>query len=229
LEEVRGEQIPKSHGEDIAPHHQQLKGHLSLAPAAEIHRRESVPPPASGGRALEHDMKRSADESPNQPKLGFANQSPTYNDAAKDEAVVLHDGSERRKRSFARQSSQDSPVKRRRSNDDNHYVPESPQRRRVTESNLNSLQRSYRSPQGRHTAGASKPNRRRSASKDRSRQSSPGPSISSRSSGLDSLEAELLGRPAKGRSDDAVEHHEKLSPRSPKAKRRRPNVDSAYR
>lgn len=227
LAQHHDEQPPERHGEDESPHEHQPKSHPDLAPAIDIHRRESVHSTESIDLVAASAVKGSVDESLTHPKLESVKRSPSYDDVAKDEAVVLNDGRDRRKRSFTKRPSQDSPLKRRRSNDDNHYEPESPQRRRVTESNLNSLQQSYRSPQARHNGMMSRSNRRRSGSRDRSRQGSPAPSISSRSSGLDSLEAELLGRPAKGRSDDAVD--EKPTEKSPKAKRRRPNVDSAYR
>lgn len=136
-----------------------------------------------------------------------------------------------------KKSHSDNALKRRRSEDD-HDRDSSPghaRRHLVTESNLRSLERSHR-----HQSSNSGPEdstrrehhdyyrsrrHRRAGSEDGSRQHSRRSSRSSRSSGLDSLEAELLGRPSKGRSDDSMEEQEKTS----KAKRRRQNVDSAYR
>lgn len=142
---------------------------------------------------------------------------------------------------LAHVSKDEKAMKRGRSIDDYHRdtSPEYPRHHMVTESNLRSLEQSHHhqlsnsgptsSDQRDHRGLIKSRRRRRSESDDGSRRHSRRSSISSRSSGLDSLEAELLGRPSKVRSDDTAEPHEKLHEKTSKAKRRRPNIDSAYR
>lgn len=172
------------------------------------------------------------------PKLALT-PLPSQDTVEKDDGIVRCDEPHEANESNPRRSPQESPLKRRRSNDSHDYYPRRASHQKVTESNLRSLEQSHRqhkpaslyvdSPRREQNGISNRSRRRRSFSRDRSREGSPGSSISSRSSGLDSLEAELLGRPAKMRSDDANEPNEKPHDRAPKAKRRRQNLDAAYR
>lgn len=170
------------------------------------------------------------------PKTSYDAETTVKVDAAVP-PVIVDSG----KDSTPKRSQPDNALKRRRSNEDYRRGSSSPEysrRQMVTESNLRTLEQSHRrtsnpglADSGRrdHHGFAASRRRRRSDSEDGSRQRSRRSSISSRSSGLDSLEAELLGRPSKVRSDDTIEPNEKLHEKTSKTKRRRPNVDSAYR
>lgn len=201
-------------------------------------RKDSVWPSDPEPAASEVAVVPAADVQPKPRSSQYPSRSERAMPRATSVSPVRFDGE---RQSPIKKSQSDNTLKRRRSEDDydRDSSPGHARRHMVTESNLRSLERSHRhqSSNSGHGDSARREHHdyyrsrrhRRAGSEDGSRQSRRS-SRSSRSSGLDSLEAELLGRPSKGRSDDSMEPQDKEEQeRSSKSKRRRQDVDSAYR
>ncbi|KAH7016831.1 hypothetical protein EDB80DRAFT_272466 [Ilyonectria destructans] len=150
---------------------------------------------------------------------------------------------QRRKHGHSRDHTpEERPSKRQRSNSPPNHSPESsrdydipeklrdsfrPRSRKVHRSD-DSDKRSTDVPTTTHRRT---PDRMQSYEREPSRSRSPSSrrsSVSNASSGLDSLEAELLGRPDKAKSPEDINKRRQSSGNSNKPKKRQPRLDSAY-
>ncbi|KAF7542414.1 hypothetical protein G7Z17_g11589 [Cylindrodendrum hubeiense] len=138
---------------------------------------------------------------------------------------------------------EERPSKRQRSNSPPHHSPGDSRDKDLPERLWDSFeprsQKAHRSDDSDKrstdvptTARRRSPDRRQSYERGPSRSKSPSSrrsSISNASSGLDSLEAELLGRPDKAKSPDDTNKRRQSSGGNNKPKKRQPRLDSAYR
>lgn len=138
---------------------------------------------------------------------------------------------------------EERPLKRQRSNSPSYSSPRGGEDNDISESLWDSHEprsrKVHRSeePDRRNTdlldvAHRRSPGRRQSYERGRSRTKSPSSrrsSVSNASSGLDSLEAELLGRPDKAKSPDDTTKRRQSSGSNNKPRKRQPRLDAAYR